>query len=533
MILKLCGLIFLSFLASCRSSDSEQNNELDGLGKAAPASNYSGSVVCQPGTLITADSVQRIQDAIRWAQRSKKDLRTWSLAAPRSYSPVICPTDGGVLLNLSPLNRLLSVDKDNQTAIVQPGILINELNDQLHEQGFTFPVTPDYNGISIAGGMATGAHHSSLKIPTAIADWIEEIKLVDGTGAVRTLTGAQLDTARVHLGLLGVIYELKIRIVPQHKIKYGLENLSDATLEQDIVAAVRQHDYARVMWFPSQKSYVLDHFNKVPLDTEGDSYNNIWSSTPNISWLGDVPVGTLNASQAIQCTAEAVRAKTFAGSFVVSRSDRKSPVGLSHKMIAATCEPGKCSWDYGIKTRTVEVGMPLARLPEWIADVRSIMAKRKGCFPILGIYLRFSAPSRSALGQASNQETFVFEIHVPQTSKPSLEPSSDAYDEMVQMSLAKYKGRPHWGKNSLPYFLNLGPEQFPEWEKFEALRAELDPSGTFENAFWKQVKSQARVAQAPDCAVSKVCICTQDSDCGKGATCEAGGFFTEARVCRR
>ena len=527
-------LVSLGLLISASSCKTVQSDA--GLSASASLSdfkNYSGSVVCRPGTVAIPNSVEEIQSFVRQAVDNQRNLRVVSLPAPRSYSPVICPEEGGAILNLQNFNQLLSLDKTQKTAIVQPGLLISDLNELLNKEGFTFPVMPDYNGVSLAGAMGTGAHHSSLRIATAVGDWVEEMKIVDGRGELRTLRGQDLDTARVHLGLLGVIYELKIRVLPQYKLRYKFEKIADSRIEQDVERLVREHDYARAMWFPSQKTFILDSFDKVDMTTPGESFNNLWSATPDISFLGDVPVGTLNSSQALQCTAEFARVKTFAGPFKVVNSDSKSPVGLAHRMISGTCEPGKCSWDFGIKTRTVEVGIPLRRLPEWIADIKQLTNTRKACFPVLGLYMRFSLASKSALGQASGQDTVVFEIHIPQTSSPSLEPSSDVYDEIVQLTLAKYQGRPHWGKNSQPYFIGLGPKQFPQWEKFEQLRSEIDPSGIFVNPFWRKITEMQRSSGEPSCAVKKSCICTRDLDCGKGATCEAGIFFKEARVCRR
>jgi L-gulonolactone oxidase len=145
--------------------------------------------------------------------------------------------------------------------------------------------------------------------------------------------------------------------------------------------------------------------------------------------------------------------------------------------------------------------------------------------------MRFSGASSSALGEAAGQETVVFEIHIPQTSSPSIEPSSDVYDEMVQMTLAKYSGRPHWGKNSLSYFLHLGTTQFPQWNNFLNARADLDPHGIFKSLFWAQIEAQSAAPYLPGCAVSKQCICVTDSDCGPTAKCQTGVLFKEARVC--
>ena len=528
-----CAALAAVWLIGCRTALRTEDSVSLGADAADDYKNYSGSVICKNSFLVEASSVEKIQQVVKTAAAEGRNIRVVSLDASRSYSPVICPESGGIVLNVKGLNRLVSVDKDSQTAVVEPGLLINELQDKLDIYGLTFPVTPDYNGVSIAGGMATGAHHSSLRIPSEISEWIEEINLVDGQGNLRKLNGNQMDLGRVHLGLLGVIYQLKLRVVPQFKVKYGFTKLPDENLESTIENLVRPHDYARVMWFPSQKTIIVDHFDKVPSSTSGDSYSNLWTSTPPIPQINTFAVNTLNSGKLTQCAAEALRVRTFGGQFKVVDSDSDAPVGWSHKMLAGSCPNGACSWDKGVNTRTVEVGFPLSQVGDWIKDVRALVAARRACFPVLGIYMRFSAASTSALGQAGGRDTVLFEIHIPQGPKPMLEPSSDVYEEMVQMTLMKYNGRPHWGKNSMPYFLNLSTEQYPKFGEFEELRLKLDPAGSFTSPFWKNIRAQTQPVPTEGCAVTRECICASDSDCGLGARCEAGVVFKEARVCRK
>ena len=60
------------------------------------------------------------------------------------------------------------------------------------------------------------------------------------------------------------------------------------------------------------------------------------------------------------------------------------------------------------------------------------------------------------------------------------------YFSSVAEIMAKYEGRPHWGKM---HFLNN--EQlshlYPLWTEFLAVRDQLDPQRTFHNAYLEQV----------------------------------------------
>jgi L-gulonolactone oxidase len=493
--------------------------------------NYSGSIVCNPSEVLEASNVSEIQAAVQRARSLGKQLTTISLEASRSYSEAICPEDGGILLKLAPLNKILSVDPKSLSAVVEPGVIVGDLQESLNGIGLAFPVTPDYNGISVAGGMGAGAHNSSLRIPTAIGDWVQEVKVVDGRGETRVLTGDELDAARVHLGLLGIIYEVKVKLVPQFKLRHGIDKFRDEDLAQLASTLVRRHDYAKINWFPGHDTFFVDSLDKVAMETPGQSFNTFWTSTPDLPVFKELPIRILNSSKVIQRAAEALRIKTWAAPFKAVDSPASAPVGLSHQMIGGTCQPGSCSWDRGVKSRTVEVAFPLSELPRWVADVKEMIKRRPAYFPILGIYLRFSQASAAYLGQASGEDTVFFEIHIPQTSDVKLEPSSEVYDEMVQMTLAKYQGRPHWGKNSRPYFAGLNAGHYPKWDSFVEIRRSLDPEDVFVNPFWKNANATFESLRGPNCGLDRSCICAVDADCGPGARCEAGALFTEARVC--
>ena len=532
MKIVLSTLVLLSVTVSCRTKSTVSASDLQTL-VTKDFSNYVGSITCKPSEVTAVTTIDDLKKKVISARDRNQNIRAISLSTPRSYSQVICPEQGGIILDMRAFDKIVAVDRTKLTAIVQPGLLISELQDQLEPLGLTFPVSPDYSGVSIAGSVATGAHSSSLRIPSAVADWVEEIKLIDSNGETRTLEGKALDTARIHLGLFGVVYEMTLRVVPLTKVKYGLSKMTDVNLERDVEKLVRAHDYARVMWFPSQQTFVIDHFDKVPMSTPGNSVNSAWASAPDISWLGDVPIGALNSSQFIQCTAENLRVKTFAGTFKVMESEAKAPVGLLPKMISGTCEPTKCPWDYGVKSRSVEIGFGLDRVQEWITDVKAMLAIKKACFPVLGLYMRFSKASKSAIGEAAGRDSVVFEIHIPVTNMPDIEPSSEIYEEIIQMTLSKYDGRPHWAKNSQPYFADLGSKQYPEWETFAKMRQDLDPKGLFQSPFWRQIGSKEKPANAPGCGVTRQCICAGDLDCGPFGRCEPGVYFKKARVCRK
>jgi L-gulonolactone oxidase len=57
----------------------------------------------------------------------------------------------------------------------------------------------------------------------------------------------------------------------------------------------------------------------------------------------------------------------------------------------------------------------------------------------------------------------------------------EPYFREVQAIALAHGGRPHWGKRHLLDAAALAP-RYPEWHRFQAVRARLDPTGRFTNA---------------------------------------------------
>src|SRR6202034_1467703 len=61
----------------------------------------------------------------------------------------------GIVIDLSKhLNRLLSLDVENKTCVVEPGIVLDDLNRQLKKHGLWFPVDVSTASRATIGGMA-------------------------------------------------------------------------------------------------------------------------------------------------------------------------------------------------------------------------------------------------------------------------------------------------------------------------------------------------------------------------------------------
>jgi D-lactate dehydrogenase len=164
------------------------------------------------------------------------------------------PEQGGVALSIERMNNIISVDPDNRMAIIEPGVLNQELQDAIKNVGFFWPPDPSSAAYcSIGGNLATCAagphavkygvardHVLGLKAVTGKGDIIKTgcytSKGVVGYDLTRLLVGSE--------GTLAVIVEATLKLTPLPKHTGGLTaEFADTESCAKAIAAIMAQPY--------------------------------------------------------------------------------------------------------------------------------------------------------------------------------------------------------------------------------------------------------------------------------------------------
>ena len=109
-----------------------------------------------PSAVVRARSVDDVQALLRWA--TLHGIAVVSRGAGSGVSGGAHATPGSVILSLEEMNRIISIDADDETAVVEPGVVNGHLNDAV--AGFGLMYAPDpasYRWSTIGGNVATNA----------------------------------------------------------------------------------------------------------------------------------------------------------------------------------------------------------------------------------------------------------------------------------------------------------------------------------------------------------------------------------------
>ncbi len=139
------------------------------------------------------------------------------------------PLNEGLVLVFSKMNRILEIDRENLIAVVEPGVITFDLQQEASKYGLFYPPDPaSYKYSSIGGNVAECAGGpNSLKYGVT-RDYVIGLEVVIPTGeilntGVRTMKGVVgYDLTRLFVGsegTLGVVTKITMKLIPLPEAK--------------------------------------------------------------------------------------------------------------------------------------------------------------------------------------------------------------------------------------------------------------------------------------------------------------------------
>jgi glycolate oxidase subunit GlcD len=174
-----------------------------------------------PDVIVFAHSTEQVSKIMALANEQK--IPVIPRGSGSSVTGAVLAPTGGIVLDVSRMDRIKEINREDGYAVVEPGVILNNLNAALAPTHF-YPPDPSSGPLaSIGGTVSTNASGERAVKYGGTKDWIRglEVVLADGrvlrTGTVTPKSSSGFDLTHLFIGsegTLGMFTEVMVRILP-------------------------------------------------------------------------------------------------------------------------------------------------------------------------------------------------------------------------------------------------------------------------------------------------------------------------------
>lgn len=409
--------------------------------------NWSRNQRVRPRAQLYPDSLDALRTALLEAPG-----RVRLVGAGHSFTALV-PTED-TLISLDRMPPLAEIDSQAHTAWVGAGRRLRDLSETLHKAGLAFENLGDIDRQSLAGAASTATHGTGRTLPCLSAQ-ITGVELLTAGGERLRATleddPDRLHAAQVSLGALGVITQARLALCPSYRLR---RRVWFAPLREVLDSAEQrwaEHRNYEFFYIPFARACMCISHDLSDAEPNARAEVDDDKSVMLLKRVRDLARFSRRLRQGLLRTAMRV-------------IPGEDTVGVSWQLLAS---------DRNVPFNEMEYHLPADSALPVLEQVISYIENHRGdaFFPIEIRQTRADAAWLSPF-QGGNRISIAVHSYVGEPF--------DYFFSALEPMFRRAGGRPHWGKLHSLAFAELAA-LYPDFERFTALRRELDPRGLFLN----------------------------------------------------
>ena len=180
-----------------------------------------------PDAVVYVRSAQEVSQIVKLA--NQRHIPVLPRGAGSGFTGGTLPTQGGIVLVLSRMDKIIDIDTENLTAEVEPGVVTAVLQRLVEKQGLFYPPDPASKEFSTLGGNVAECAGGPRCVKYGVTkDYILGLEVVTPTGDIIRTGGKTLknvvgyDLTKLFVGsegTLGIITQITLKLIPKPAAK--------------------------------------------------------------------------------------------------------------------------------------------------------------------------------------------------------------------------------------------------------------------------------------------------------------------------
>lgn len=146
-----------------------------------------GGISKIPDAMVEVLSTEEVSKIMAYAY--KNDIPVVARGSGTGLVGASVPIHGGIMINMTKMNRILEIDEENLTLTVEPGVLLMEIGKFVEEHDLFYPPDPGEKSATIGGNISTNAGGMRAVKYGVTRDYIRGLEIVLPNGKVLEIGG--------------------------------------------------------------------------------------------------------------------------------------------------------------------------------------------------------------------------------------------------------------------------------------------------------------------------------------------------------